>query len=177
MFSTVLKNTEKRLTKGNKLEELVRILGEQKLKLSAAESCTGGLFMNLITDVPGSSRVFECGFVTYSNDSKINILAVNPHTLGIKGVVSEETVSEMLDGLLAETLSDVLCAVSGIAGPDGGSKEKPVGTVYAGFCLRKKGLRRIKHYFFEGDRKTIKKKTAEMMGKDTVNFLKEVFNC
>lgn len=159
------------------MEELVRILGENNLKISAAESCTGGLFMSLVTDVPGSSKVFDCGFVTYSNDSKIRILAVNPHTLGINGAVSEETVSEMLDGLLAETLSDVVCAVSGIAGPDGGTKDKPVGTVYAGFCLRKSGLKKINRYTFKGDRKTIKKKTAEMMGKDIVNFLKEAYNC
>lgn len=129
--------------------------------------------MSLITDIPGSSRVFDCGYVTYSNESKIRILAVNPHTLGMNGAVSEETVSEMLDGLLAETSSGVLCAVSGIAGPDGGTEDKPVGTVYAGFCLRKSGRRKILRYFFEGDRKTVKKKTAEKMGKDIVNFLKE----
>lgn len=159
------------------MEELVRILSEKKLKLSAAESCTGGLFMSLVTDVPGSSKVLDCGFVTYSNESKMRILAVNPHTLGISGAVSEETVSEMLDGLLAETLSDVVCAVSGIAGPAGGTREKPVGTVYTGFCLRKSGIRKIRRYFFEGDRRTVKRKTAEMMGKDIVNFLKEDDNC
>lgn len=155
------------------MEELVRMLAENNLKLSAAESCTGGLFMSMITDVPGSSRVFDCGFVTYSNESKINILAVNPHTLGINGAVSEETVSEMLDGLLAETRSGVVCAVSGIAGPDGGTREKPVGTVYAGFCLRKSGIRIINRYLLEGDRQTVKKKTAENMGMDLVSFLRK----
>lgn len=159
------------------MKELVRILEKQKLRISAAESCTGGLFMSLITDVPGSSRVFDCGFVTYSDESKMHLLAVNPHTLGIKGAVSEETVSEMLDGLLAETSSDIVCAVSGIAGPDGGSKEKPVGTVFAGFCLRKTGLKRIKHYFFEGSRKTVKEKTAEALGKDIVIYLNEALIC
>jgi nicotinamide mononucleotide (NMN) deamidase PncC len=70
-----------------------------------------------------------------------------------------------------------VCAVSGIAGPAGGTREKPVGTVYAGFCLRKSGIRKIRRYFFEGDRRTVKRKTAEMMGKDIVNFLKEDDNC
>jgi PncC family amidohydrolase len=136
-------------------DELIKLLLKKKMKISAAESCTGGLFMSMITEIPGSSAVFTEGFVTYSNESKFNRLGVNPYTLGIKGAVSEETVSEMLDGLLSETQAGVVCAVSGIAGPGGGTKEKPVGTVVLGFCIRgdKKVIRKM---LFEGGRHKIR---------------------
>ncbi len=155
----------------NPHHELVRLLKENKLTVSSAESCTGGLFSSMLTDIPGSSAVFSEGFVTYSDDSKFRILSVNPQTLALHGAVSEETVSEMLDGLLAVTDSGVVCAVSGIAGPDGGTDKKPVGTVFSGFCLRKSGEKFIRRYNFSGDRLTVKKKSADKLA---VEIIKQI---
>jgi len=153
--------------------ELVSLLKKRHFRLSAAESCTGGLFMNNITNIPGSSEVFIEGFVTYSNDSKFRILNVNPQTLSLNGAVSEETVSEMLDGLLAETKADIVCAVSGIAGPDGGSELKPVGTVFAGFSLRGEKKKHIRKFFFSGDRISIKEKASNKLMIEMIKYLKK----
>jgi nicotinamide-nucleotide amidase len=151
--------------------ELVKLLKDNKLTISSAESCTGGLFASALTDVPGSSAVFSEGYITYSNDSKFRILAVSPQTLAIHGAVSHETVSEMLDGLLAVTGSDVVCAVSGIAGPEGGTDNKPVGTVFAGFCLRNGGSKLIRKYNFSGDRLTVKKKSADKLAVELIRHI------
>ena len=159
------------------MKELVDILKKSKMKLSIAESCTGGLFMSRLTDVAGASSVFECGFVTYSNLSKYNILGVNPYTLSLKGAVSSETISELLEGLKAETESDVFCAVSGIAGPSGGSKLKPVGTVYAGFCLRNKKVARILKFNFEGSRVQVKNQAVDRMCEELKKYIKEELSC
>ena len=102
----------------------------KKFKISVAESCTGGLISSIITSIPGSSDVFECGFITYSNNSKRKILNVSQNTLSLYGAVSEEVVIEMISGLKIRTQSDILLAISGIAGPGGGTDEKPVGTVW-----------------------------------------------
>jgi nicotinamide-nucleotide amidase len=152
-------------------EYLVEILKSRKIKISAAESCTGGLFMSMITQVPGSSEVFGEGFVTYSNESKFRILGVNPHTIAVKGAVSEETVSEMLDGLLCETKADVVCAVSGIAGPEGGTIEKPVGTVVTGVRIRS-GSKNIVMNFFEGNRNEIRIKSCETLKDQILEIIK-----
>lgn len=95
-----------------------------------AESCTGGLIASLITQVAGSSNIFEAGYITYSNRIKSELLGVKKETLQQFGAVSEETVMEMAQGALLKSSADVVIAVSGIAGPNGGSKEKPVGTVW-----------------------------------------------
>ncbi|HAQ62498.1 TPA: hypothetical protein DCR49_10980 [Candidatus Delongbacteria bacterium] len=153
--------------------ELVSLLKKLHFRLSAAESCTGGLFMNNITNIPGSSEVFSEGFVTYSNDSKFSILNVNPQTLSLNGAVSEETVSEMLDGLMAETKADIVCAVSGIAGPDGGSVSKPVGTVFAGFSLREEKKKHLRKFFFTGDRISIKEKASNKLMIEMIKYLKK----
>lgn len=153
--------------------ELVSLLKENRLKLAAAESCTGGFFMNNLTNVPGSSEVFTEGFVTYSNDSKFRILNVNPQTLSLNGAVSEETVSEMLDGLLAETKADIVCAVSGIAGPDGGSELKPVGTVFLGYSLRTENKKIVNKFFFTGDRISIKEKASNKLMIEIIKYLKK----
>jgi nicotinamide-nucleotide amidase len=104
-----------------------------KYRIVAAESCTGGWIAKVFTDVAGSSRWFECGYVTYSNEAKARDLGVSWRTLNEHGAVSEPTVREMAAGALQVTGADVSIAVSGIAGPDGGSAEKPVGTVW--FCV------------------------------------------
>lgn len=112
------------------------LLKAHGLMLATAESCTGGGVAQLITEVAGSSAWFECGFVTYSNRSKQQLLDVSPATLTQHGAVSEATVREMVRGALARSNADVALSVSGIAGPEGGSAEKPVGTVWFAWGYR-----------------------------------------
>jgi nicotinamide-nucleotide amidase len=104
-----------------------------KRRIVTAESCTGGWIAKVFTDLPGSSRWFECGYVTYSNAAKLRDLGVAQRTLDAFGAVSEQTVREMAAGVIRVSGADVSIAVSGIAGPDGGSVEKPVGSVW--FCV------------------------------------------
>jgi nicotinamide-nucleotide amidase len=107
-----------------------RLLKEKKWMLACAESCTGGYLSHLITLVPGSSQYFKGAIVSYANEIKELSLQVSPQTLEQFGAVSEETVIEMLNGLLSHTKADIGLAISGIAGPDGGTPEKPVGTIW-----------------------------------------------
>ncbi len=143
------------------MQELVKLLKDRGLKISVAESCTGGMFMSELTSVPGASEVFSCGYVTYSDISKIRILGVNPHTLAVYGAVSEETVEEMLEGLLAETEAGIVCAISGIAGPSGGTADKPAGTVFAGFCIRGSLVKKTERFNFAGDRDQIRRASVK----------------
>ena len=121
----------------NELPELVARVARwalgAKYRIVTAESCTGGWIAKAFTDAAGSSRWFECGYVTYSNEAKARDLGVSWRTLQEHGAVSEPTVREMAAGALRATGADISIAVSGIAGPDGGSAEKPVGTVW--FCV------------------------------------------
>ena len=119
--------------------EIVTSLKQSGMRICCAESCTGGMIAAAITDIAGSSAVFSRGFVTYSNQAKINMLGVKPETLNLYGAVSGQTVSEMASGAIiaSEDEADFAVAVSGIAGPDGGTVEKPVGLVY--ICVLKKG--------------------------------------
>jgi nicotinamide-nucleotide amidase len=103
--------------------------------ITTAESCTGGGVAQAITDVAGSSAWFHGGFVTYSNDMKKHLLGVHGHTLTEHGAVSEACVIEMAQGALAQSGADMAVSVSGIAGPDGGSEDKPVGTVWFGLAM------------------------------------------
>jgi nicotinamide-nucleotide amidase len=115
-----------------------------------------------ITDIAGSSAVFSRGFVTYSNQAKINMLGVKPETLTLYGAVSGQTVSEMASGAItaSEDEADFAVAVSGIAGPDGGTVEKPVGLVY--ICVLKKGeVGQVTRYVFDGDRQSVRTQTVE----------------
>lgn len=113
------------------LEVLIgRLLREKKMTLSTAESCTGGSIAACITSVSGSSDYFKGGVVAYSNEVKMNLLYVSPDTLKKHGAVSEETVIEMVKGVMNALKTDCAIATSGIAGPGGGTKEKPVGTVW-----------------------------------------------
>lgn len=123
-------------------EELYQVVGkklmEQKISISCAESCTGGLFAQTMTDIPGISAVFDRGFVTYSNAAKMEELGVKAETLEQYGAVSKETAAEMVEGLKRVTKSRLCISVTGIAGPDGGTEEKPVGLVYIGAILDEK---------------------------------------
>lgn len=111
-------------------EQVVRKLLDQGLTLSSAEACTGGLFAAWMTELAGSSRFFDRSIVTYSNQAKLDHLGVSPDTLEKFGAVSPETASEMAEGLANVSGSDVCISVTGIAGPGGGTPEKPVGTVF-----------------------------------------------
>ncbi len=111
-------------------EKVVERLREKNLVLSCAESCTGGLIAKRITDVSGSSAVFNCGIVSYSNEIKEMVLGVKSETLNICGAVSEQTVREMVAGVLKLSGSDVAVSVSGIAGPNSDNTSKPVGLIY-----------------------------------------------
>lgn len=114
-------------------EKIVELLKEKKLILATAESCTGGLIAKRITDVSGSSGVFECGIVSYSNRIKHEILSVKNETLEKHGAVSEECAREMVHGLLRVSGADIGVAVTGIAGPSSDDTNKPVGLVYIAF--------------------------------------------
>ena len=125
-------------------EELAQVVAdrlmEQGLTLSSAESCTGGMFASTMTDIPGISQCFDRGLVTYSNQAKMEELGVSAETLEKFGAVSEETALEMVEGLKRVSGSDVCISVTGIAGPGGGSEEKPVGLVYIGFAYGDKKI-------------------------------------
>ena len=117
-------------------ERVGRALQAQRWQLATAESCTGGLVSAAVTEIAGSSGWFDRGFVTYSNEAKVEMLGVSPLTLHAHGAVSEETVREMLAGALAKSVAHVVLAISGVAGPAGGTAEKPVGTVCFGWQRR-----------------------------------------
>ena len=113
-------------------ELLVKELSERKLKIATAESCTGGLISKMITDVSGASAVFDCGVCSYANEIKAKVLSVSEEDLRIKGAVSCEVAMQMAKGVRELSGSDIGISTTGIAGPTGGSKEKPVGTVFIG---------------------------------------------
>ena len=108
---------------------LVRRYAARGWKIATAESCTGGLVAGLLTDIPGSSAVVERGFVTYSNEAKTELIGVPAELIATHGAVSEAVARAMAEGALARSHADVAVAITGIAGPDGGSEQKPVGTV------------------------------------------------
>jgi nicotinamide-nucleotide amidase len=146
------------------LEILARRLGDQLLakgwRLVTAESCTGGWISQTVTSVPGSSDWFDRGFVTYSNASKSELLGVPEDTLDSCGAVSGETVSAMARGALRHSKADLAVAVSGVAGPGGGSAVKPVGTVYLAWTLRNADCR-VERRLFSGDRKSVRRQAVE----------------
>lgn len=139
--------------------ETGKLLQDRGLTLATAESCTGGGLSYWLTSVPGSSAWFERGFVTYSNSAKIDVLGVSSETLEEFGAVSEEVVSEMADGALNFSPADVSIAITGIAGPDGGTKDKPVGTVWLAWSHSMTTL--TKQYHFKGDRQSVRQQAIE----------------
>ncbi|HEY9593740.1 MAG TPA: CinA family nicotinamide mononucleotide deamidase-related protein [Spirochaetia bacterium] len=138
---------------------LTEALLSRKLMLVTAESCTGGLIGKYMTDLPGSSRVFWGGLLTYADEAKSMLASVDPVILTEHGAVSEETVRAMAQGALARSAADVAVAVSGIAGPDGGTAEKPVGTVWTAVAHRG-GSCATRLWNFSGSRDMIRRRTA-----------------
>lgn len=128
-------------------EELIRVCAVRGWQLATAESCTGGLVAALLTAVAGSSAVMDRGFVTYSNDAKVKLLGVSPATLERHGAVSPETAREMAEGAVAHSLSHCAVSITGIAGPSGGSADKPVGLVHFGVAFRGGSPRHVERRF------------------------------
>ena len=124
-------------------------------RLATAESCTGGLVAAALTAIPGSSEVFERGFVTYSNAAKMELLAVPAATLEAHGAISAETAAAMAQGAVLHARVDLAVSVTGIAGPGAGSATKPVGSVYLGVA-RREGVHKTEHRIFSGDRAAVR---------------------
>lgn len=141
-------------------ERVVALLRERGLKVATAESCTGGLISGLLTEIAGSSSVMDYGFVTYANEAKARLIGVSRETLKAHGAVSEETAREMAEGALAAAFSDVAVSCTGIAGPGGGTAEKPVGLVYLGLARRGVETRVLKRLYGDIGRSTVRLKTA-----------------
>lgn len=138
---------------------LARLLMGKKLKLATAESCTGGLIAAACTDLAGSSAWFERGFVTYSNDAKTELLGVEERLLRRAGAVCEGVARAMVIGALAHSHAQVAVAITGVAGPTGGSPAKPVGTVWFGFAVPGQVLTEKRH--FDGDRAAVRAATVQ----------------
>ena len=128
-------------------------------RLVTAESCTGGWIAKAVTDIAGSSDWFDCGMAAYSYEAKQALLGVRPQTLEEHGAVSRETVIEMVSGALVNSGASVAVAVTGIAGPGGGSADKPVGTVWIGW-KRRGGYARAEVFHFDGDREAVRRQTV-----------------
>jgi len=131
----------------------------QHVTVVTAESCTGGWIAKTLTDLAGSSAWFDCGMVVYSYEAKQALLGVHPHTLEAHGAVSRETVVEMVSGALVHSAATLAVAVTGIAGPGGGTADKPVGTVWIGW-KRRGGYPQASMHHFEGDRDAVRRQTV-----------------
>ncbi len=142
------------------LQNVSEKLHENNLSLVSAESCTGGWLAKQITDLSGSSAIFDRGFVTYSNEAKHEILGVSELTLNSYGAVSEEVVKEMVEGALSYSRADIAVAISGIAGPTGGSDEKPVGMVCFAWMMREKQAN-ADTVCLDGNRDSVRKQAVE----------------
>ena len=139
-------------------QKIVRLLTKKRLKISFAESCTGGLLSSTITQISGSSKVFTIGLVTYSNQSKINTLKVPKNTIRKYGAVSYETCLSMVKNLNKISKTNISVSVTGIAGPRGGSKKKPVGLVFIGIKKGNKTL--VRKYLFKNKKRSAIQRAA-----------------
>lgn len=139
-------------------QELVRGLADKKLTVATAESCTGGMIASAITDIAGASYVFHQGFVTYANDAKQKLLGVSPDTLREVGAVSEEVAAQMAFGVRKKSGANLGISATGIAGPTGGSEQKPLGLVYIGISTPDKTF--VMKYNFEGGRNVVREQTV-----------------
>ena len=152
-------------------QKVVNILEKKRLKVSFAESCTGGLLSSTITSISGSSKVFTIGLVTYSNQSKINLLKVPKNIIRKHGAVSYETCLTMVKNLSKISKTNISVSITGIAGPKGGTKQKPVGLVFIGIKKGNKTL--VKKYLFKNKKRTsIQRATVNMALNLILSFLK-----
>lgn len=148
-------------------ESVIRTLIDKKITIATAESCTGGMLGKEITSVSGASEIYGFGFITYANEAKMQLLGVKKETLEKYGAVSKETAMEMAIGARKNAQSDIAVSTTGIAGPGGGTKEKPVGLVY--ISLAYEGGTQVKRLNLSGDRDSVRKQTCE----NVFNFIDE----
>jgi nicotinamide-nucleotide amidase len=153
-------------------ETIGDLLQNQRLRLATAESCTGGQIAQVITAISGSSQWFERGFVTYSNEAKIELLQVKLQTLAEHGAVSKTTAQEMVEGALRHAHAEVALAVTGVAGPGGGTPEKPVGTVWFGYAKINQTTKTLCQHF-SGDRITIRHQATVFALQTLIDFLND----
>jgi len=151
------------------IQQLFSLLDQRKMMVATAESCTGGMIAAAITEVAGSSAYFDRGFVTYSNEAKIETLDIQPLTIERFGAVSEQTARMMARGAYAHSNADIAISVTGIAGPGGGSDEKPVGLVYIGLATDDHA--EVHKHNFNGDRQSIRQQTAELAVQHVIDYL------
>ena len=154
------------------VERLAGELTRRGSRVTLAESCTGGWIAKNLTDFSGSSEWFEYGFVTYGNNAKIDMLNIEPALLDSFGAVSREIAEAMAAGALQRSGADLSIAVTGIAGPAGGSAEKPVGTVWIAWLAKGKQVHSECHYF-DGDRDTIRRQTVTTALQHALTYLEK----
>jgi len=151
--------------------KIIKLLTKKRIKISFAESCTGGLLSSSITSISGSSKVFTLGLVTYSNQAKINILKVPKRIITKYGAVSYETCLYMVENLNKISKTNISVSITGVAGPNGGTKQKPIGLVYIG--IKKRGKKTIikKKLFKNKNRNSIQKSTVNHALKMILNII------
>ena len=154
-------------------KKLIQLCVEKGLSISIAESCTGGLIASKLISIPGASKVIDCGLVTYSNKAKQIYLDVPEYELQKYGAVSKQVAELMINGLKNKNNSDIFISTTGIAGPEGGSKKKPVGTVFHSFNIKKKATLTIKN-FYEGSRYKIRLKASIFSINETFKKLNSI---
>jgi len=143
------------------IEKTIKQLQEKKLTVSTAESCTGGMLSSYFTSIDGSSKIFMLGFITYSNKSKINVLKVPRNIIKKYGSVSKECCASMVKNLKKIAKTNIAISITGIAGPSGGSNNKPVGLVYIGIIFKNKIIIKKNIFIKNATRLTIQKKTCD----------------
>lgn len=160
-------------------EELIQILMEKKLSLGLAESCTGGLLSAHFTSISGASSWFKGAVVSYDNSVKMSLLNVDERVLFTHGAVSEECVLQMAQGACRVLGCDLSISISGIAGPSGGTPDKPVGTIWMGFCLRRMQDTKVhaQNFFLQGTREEIRKHCVHYALRGCLDFLKHTDAC
>ncbi len=150
------------------MSQLTELLKQKLLTIAVAESCTGGNLSVLLTEESGSSDYFDRGFITYSDQAKIELLGVKRSTLDAYGAVSEQTALEMVEGVIQNSNANIGVSITGIAGPTGGTKNKPVGTVCFGFCIL--GECTTIRKYFDGERQQVMQKSVGFVA-DTLKGL------
>jgi PncC family amidohydrolase len=153
-------------------EQVVALLKEKELSITTAESCTAGLIGATLVNVPGVSKVFSEGYITYSNCAKIKLVNVKRETLDRYGAVSKEVALEMVTGAVAKSKADIAISATGIAGPDGGTQEKKVGLLYIGLSI--KGSVTVHEFRFTGNRRENRLQTVEEGFKLLIKELKKL---
>lgn len=151
-------------------QQLGEALQRHKAFMTTAESCTGGGVATAMTDIAGSSAWFDRAFVTYSNEAKMEMLSVKPETLESYGAVSEPVVIEMVSGALQHSLASIGVSISGVAGPGGGTEEKPVGTVCFAW-MSEQGWKKVETCHFEGDRAQVREYAVEHAMQTLLQYL------